>query len=101
MNAEKRRQIQSWLRKSNSDPGSARQLLEGPRPFLDTAVFHCQQTAEKVLKAFLTYHDIPFAKTHDLNRVCQTGRKRGTCFWDVDGYSPKTNPLCCPILIPW
>ena len=69
MNVEKQRQIQNWLLKSHSDLGSARQLLKGPRPFLDTAVYHCQQAAEKVLKAFLTYHDTPFAKTHDLTEL--------------------------------
>jgi HEPN domain-containing protein len=29
-------------------------------------MFHCQQAAEKALKAFLTFHDQPFRKTHDL-----------------------------------
>lgn len=28
--------------------------------------FHCQQAAEKTLKAFLTWHDEPFEKTHSL-----------------------------------
>jgi HEPN domain-containing protein len=44
-------------------------LLEGPKPYLDTAVFHCQQAAEKALKAFLAYHDIPFVRTHDLTEL--------------------------------
>jgi HEPN domain-containing protein len=28
--------------------------------------FHCQQTAEKTLKAYLTLHDQPFEKVHSL-----------------------------------
>lgn len=28
--------------------------------------FHCQQAAEKALKAFLTWNDVPFRRTHDL-----------------------------------
>lgn len=33
---------------------------------MDTAVYHCQQAVEKALKAFLTHHDVPFERTHDL-----------------------------------
>jgi|YNPNPStandDraft_1061719.scaffolds.fasta_scaffold55033_6 HEPN domain-containing protein len=69
MNDEKNRQVRNWLRKSQSDLGSARQLLQGPQVYLDTAVYHCQQAAEKALKAFLTYHDISFARTHDLTEL--------------------------------
>jgi HEPN domain-containing protein len=29
-------------------------------------VFHSQQAAEKAVKAFLTYHQVPFRKTHNL-----------------------------------
>lgn len=29
-------------------------------------MFHCQQSAEKALKAFLTWHGEAFKKTHDL-----------------------------------
>jgi HEPN domain-containing protein len=38
----------------------------GKEPFLDTAIYHCQQTAEKAIKGWLVYHDISFEKTHDL-----------------------------------
>ena len=66
MNKAKRAEIQKWLIKSQHDLGSARRLMEGDEPYLDTGVYHCQQAAEKALKAFLTYHDIVFEKTHDL-----------------------------------
>src|SRR5262249_28597398 len=33
---------------------------------LGDATFHCQQAVEKVFKGFLTWHDRPFRKTHDL-----------------------------------
>jgi len=32
-------------------------------------VFHCQQAVEKALKAFLTWHDVPFRKTHSLEEI--------------------------------
>jgi len=34
----------------------------GDEPFLDTAVYHCQQAAEKALKAYLTLKDAPFQR---------------------------------------
>ena len=35
-------------------------------PLPDLVCFHCQQSAEKYLKAFLEEHNIAFGKTHDL-----------------------------------
>jgi hypothetical protein len=34
--------------------------------FVEDVLFHCQQTVEKALKAFLAWHDRPLRKTHDL-----------------------------------
>ncbi len=66
MNDPKHVEIQRWLTKSQHDLGSARLLMTGREVYLDTAVYHCQQAGEKALKAFLTYHDIVFERTHDL-----------------------------------
>ncbi len=33
---------------------------------LDVAVFHCQQAAEKALKAFLVWQTVPFDRVHNL-----------------------------------
>jgi len=71
MNEAKRAEIQKWLIKSQHDLGSARRLMEGDDPYLDTAVYHCQQAVEKALKAFLTYHDAEFGKTHDLTELVE------------------------------
>lgn len=42
---------------------------QGTRPFLRDALFHSQQSAEKALKAFLTWHDLPFPRIHDLEDI--------------------------------
>jgi len=73
MDEEKRDEIRKWLIKSQHDLGSARRLMEGEEAYLDTAVYHCQQAVEKALKAFLTYHDIEFEKTHDLTELLEVG----------------------------
>jgi len=60
-------EIGQWLIKASHDLGSAKCLLVGDTPYLDTAVYHCQQAAEKALKAYLTLKDTPFQKIHDLS----------------------------------
>lgn len=63
-----------WVTKADNDFYSADLLLHsGEVPFPDTACFHCQQCAEKYLKAFLTEHLIRFERTHvltDLLTLC-------------------------------
>jgi len=56
-----------WLAKSQSDLQSAQILIEGSEKHLDTGSYHCQQSAEKALKAWLTARGIPFKKTHALD----------------------------------
>jgi HEPN domain-containing protein len=58
-----RKEAAKWLRQAAKDRNAARVLL-GPEP--SRSVFHSQQAAEKAVKAFLTFHQIPFRKTHDL-----------------------------------
>jgi HEPN domain-containing protein len=63
-------QTREWLSKARNDWGSAKLLITPSEPFLDTAAFHCQQTVEKLLKAFLTYHAQVFERTHNLTFLC-------------------------------
>lgn len=55
-----------FLRKAEHDLGSARLLLTGENLF-DSVCFHCQQLAEKSIKALLTLKSIRFKKVHDLD----------------------------------
>ena len=56
----------AWLAKAGTDLRAAEVDLAAQPPLLEDALFHCQQAVEKTLKAFLTWHDQPFRKTHDL-----------------------------------
>jgi len=47
-------------------------LLGAQSAFTRAATFHAQQAAEKALKGFLTWHDTPFRKTHDLLELATT-----------------------------
>lgn len=56
----------AWLARADADLRAAANAVSADEPVLGDAVFHCQQAAEKAMKAFLTWHDVPFRKTHDL-----------------------------------
>ena len=62
----KRDLVRQWLAKANEDLNAAKALLSLGTAFFSTIGFHCQQAAEKYLKAFLTWRQIEFPKTHDL-----------------------------------
>lgn len=58
-----------WLTKALHDLQTARIIanaVEGP---LDTAIYHCQQSAEKAMKGWLVANGIAFEKTHDVRRL--------------------------------
>jgi HEPN domain-containing protein len=101
MSEEKRTEVWKWLVKSRHDVGSAclcvarrqaRRLMEGDEPYLDTAVYHCQQTVEKALKAFLTYHDIVFEKTHDLTELVALSAQTESAFDDWQDVAAELTP---------
>lgn len=59
---------QGWLAKAESDLGAAELCLAAERS-LDTACFHCQQAAEKLLKAWLVVNEREFPFVHDLRQL--------------------------------
>jgi|SRR5450432_4538743 len=58
-----RKEAAKWLREAAKDRNAARILLEAEP---SRSVFFSQQAAGKAAKAFLTFHQIAFRKTHDL-----------------------------------
>ena len=60
-----------WLLKAADDLRGAEIDLAAVSPLTGDAAFHCQQAAEKTLKALLAWHDVPFRKTHDLAEIGQ------------------------------
>jgi HEPN domain-containing protein len=67
--AERAADTRGWLRRAAADLRGAEIDLAADPPLAGDAVFHCQQAAEKALKAFLAWHDVPFRKTHDLAEI--------------------------------
>jgi HEPN domain-containing protein len=55
-----------WLRKADDDASVAAGLMRRRRILADIICFHCQQAAEKMLKACLQEAGLPIRRTHDL-----------------------------------
>ena len=72
-----------WFAKAASDLASARKLAAEPDPILDTAIYHCQQAAEKAVKAFLVLAGQRFEKTHDVRLLVE----------DASAFEPQFSEL--------
>ena len=61
-----------WLQIAIDDYKSALFLFENMRPRpLEIICYHCQQSVEKSLKAFLCFNDIEVPKTHATGLLCK------------------------------
>ena len=60
------RLTRDWLTKATHDLQNAQIVSAAADAPLDTAIYHCQQAAEKSLKGWLAWRGITLAKTHDL-----------------------------------
>lgn len=63
-----------WLAKAENDLLNADNNLAAQRVPFDTVCFHCQQAAEKMLKAFLLANGEPYPITHDLLLILEQVR---------------------------
>lgn len=70
----RRELVGQWLHKAGVDLLAAEELLSSERLLLYPACFHCQQAAEKYLKAFLTWHRVEFPRTHSIRELLNLAR---------------------------
>ncbi len=59
----------AWPAKTRQDVRRVEILLAATPADVEGALFHCQQAAERALKAFLTWHDVRFRRIHDLEEI--------------------------------
>ncbi|SRR6266545_6275408 len=64
-----KRQTAKWVRKAEEDMEGARELGARKPPLRDLVCFHCQQAAEKYLKALLQELGAVVPKTHELEEL--------------------------------
>ena len=83
-----------WIQKAENDISSAQHLADNMHPApVEIICFHCQQAAEKYLKAFLVYNDQEPPKIHDLIELAKLCNNFDT---DFSLLIPK-----CEYLIPF
>jgi HEPN domain-containing protein len=66
--------LREWIEKAEADLEVARRMVveaADKRRIREIVGFHCQQAAEKYLKALLTRGQIEFPKTHDIKMLLQ------------------------------
>ena len=65
--------LREWNEKADADLEVARWMAEAADNLRIREIvgFHCQQAAEKYLKALLTWYQTEFPKTHDIKRLLQ------------------------------
>ena len=61
--------IEEWLNFAKEDLDTAKTLLNSEYLFNRSICYHCQQSAEKDLKAYIIYLDLPLNKTHNLIKI--------------------------------
>jgi len=72
---------QAWIFFADKDLALAEFIAERPE-FTGELSFHCQQSIEKYLKAYLSKYKIPLKKTHDLVELYHTAK--GIKDWEID-----------------
>ncbi len=76
--------IKKWLEIADHDFEAAQIILEYNPVILDISAFHCQQAVEKYFKAFLSFHNMHFEKTHDVLLLKKMCSKIDTDFSDIN-----------------
>jgi len=64
-----KRHTAQWVSKAEEDVQAARDMAGRSPPLRNLACFHCQQAAEKYLKALLQELGVAVPRTHDLKQV--------------------------------
>lgn len=100
MDDTKREWVRSWLTKARSDLRSARALVVLAEPATDTAVYHCQQAAEKALKGYLAFRDQPLERTHDLERLLELAAVLDSAFAPLETQAEVLNPYATAFRYP-
>jgi HEPN domain-containing protein len=84
--------VRDWLAKADLDYRAAERLLQDEEPLREIIAFHCQQAAEKYLKACLVRHQVEFPKTHNirllLNLAARVSPEMASCLKDATQLTP-------------
>ena len=83
--------VAEWIRYAEMDYNTSLHMSETYHPVpLEIVCYHCQQSAEKALKAYAIAQSEPLTKTHDLETILEQCMKYDERF--------SAFGLICPIL---
>jgi len=82
---------EKWLKMAEEDLAGA-ELWINAASTLAGACFHCQQAAEKSLKAWLIAHDVETPKTHKLEELIELCLKKEPRFGEVAAEAKALTP---------
>lgn len=94
--------INKWIKKSENDLLAVEIILNSKSAPADVVCFHCQQAAEKQLKAYCIKLDVVFEKSHDLIYLLDLVNKKTNGGVDDDIYlkCEKINDYAATIRYP-
>ncbi|MDR3020143.1 MAG: HEPN domain-containing protein [Treponema sp.] len=86
--------VKEWLRYAQNDLIVAKHCFEDLHPKqTEIASYHCQQSAEKSLKAFLVNNNIEPLKTHDLKLLCKMCHDINSAFSEITSQCAHLTPF--------
>ena len=92
--------VRDWMTRASHDLRSARLLAAADDPPLDVAIYHCQQAAEKSIKAWLQGQDEPFRKTHDVADLVKQASESNPEFKQLDTAAAVLTPYASAFRYP-
>ncbi|MGA2556680.1 MAG: HEPN domain-containing protein [Verrucomicrobiota bacterium] len=87
-------EAKAWMTKAWRDLETAQRVASGQPPFYDIAVYHCQQSAEKAVKAFLVHHSKAYEKTHDIEVLVDLACEADAKFSQLADAADALTPCC-------
>lgn len=77
--------VAEWMKYAKADLDTAKHLEETmhPKP-LEIICYHCQQAAEKALKAFLVANEIDPPRIHGLDQLCEMCKNIEQSFSEIE-----------------
>ena len=76
MDKQKKDFIREWIYEGNNDLGLAKFVIDNDGPYYDLVCFHCQQAAEKYLKAYIIYLRLYYKKIHNISYLLNVIKRR-------------------------
>lgn len=97
---ERALEVRDWLRLARQDLLLAERALHQAPPLLEAGGFHCQQAAEKSLKAFLVWHERVFPRTHELASLITLCSQQDATFAELFPLAEELTPFAVEFRYP-